>query len=118
MRLSSSAVKQILGIRFVDSAGSRTLISPLPAPEPYSTISKARPPEPQKGCPLMDDANRFRRLGIYRTPRFRIGQRIHCHVRGEVVISGTSDAPRRSEVLRSGDGQGRSLPHLRYFRGR
>jgi hypothetical protein len=26
----------------------------------------------------MDDAKRFRLLGTYRTPRFRIGQRVRC----------------------------------------
>jgi hypothetical protein len=41
----------------------------------------------------MDDADRFRLLGTYRTPRFRIGQRVRCLVRGAVVIIGLSDAP-------------------------
>jgi hypothetical protein len=40
----------------------------------------------------MDDADRFRLLGTYRTPRFRIGQRVRCHVRGE-VITGMTEAP-------------------------
>jgi hypothetical protein len=41
----------------------------------------------------MEDAERFRLLGKYRTPRFRIGQRVFCAVRGEVTISGINDAP-------------------------
>ena len=36
----------------------------------------------------MDDADRFRLLGTYRTPRFRIGQRVRCLVQGDVVIIG------------------------------
>jgi hypothetical protein len=36
----------------------------------------------------MDDADRFRLLGAYRTPRFRIGQRVRCLVQGDVVIIG------------------------------
>jgi hypothetical protein len=41
----------------------------------------------------MDDADRFRLLGTYRTHRFRIGQRVCCQVRGEVIITGMTDAP-------------------------
>jgi hypothetical protein len=41
----------------------------------------------------MEDADRFRLLGKYRTPRFRIGQRVRCLVRGEMVITGMTDAP-------------------------
>jgi hypothetical protein len=41
----------------------------------------------------MDDAERFRLLGTYRTPRFRIGQRVRCLVRGEVIITGMTHAP-------------------------
>jgi hypothetical protein len=40
----------------------------------------------------MDDAARFRLLGVYRTPRFRIGQRVRCLVRGEVLITGMTEA--------------------------
>src|SRR5262245_1094818 len=40
----------------------------------------------------MNDAERFRLLGKYRTPRFRIGQRVRCLVRGEMVITGMTDA--------------------------
>jgi hypothetical protein len=36
----------------------------------------------------MDDAERFSLLGTYRTPRFRIGQRVRCQVRGEVAAPG------------------------------
>jgi hypothetical protein len=39
-------------------------------------------------------ADRFRLLfSPYRTPRFRVGQRVCCAVRGEVVIVGLSEAP-------------------------
>jgi hypothetical protein len=41
----------------------------------------------------MNDAERFRLLGKYQTPRFRIGQRVRCQVRGEMVITGMTDAP-------------------------
>jgi len=41
----------------------------------------------------MEDATRLRLLGKYRTPRFRIGQRVSCKVRGQVVITGMTDAP-------------------------
>jgi hypothetical protein len=41
----------------------------------------------------MDDADRFRLLGTYQTPRFRIGQRVRCLVRGEVVITGMTETP-------------------------
>ncbi len=41
----------------------------------------------------MNDTERFRLLGTYRTQRFRIGQRVFCEVRGEMVITGMTDAP-------------------------
>lgn len=41
----------------------------------------------------MHDAERFRLLGKYRTPRLRIGRTVVCEVRGEMVISGMTDAP-------------------------
>jgi hypothetical protein len=41
----------------------------------------------------MEDAERFRLIGTYRTPRFRYGQRVLCEVRGEVTICGMTDAP-------------------------
>jgi hypothetical protein len=41
----------------------------------------------------MNDADRFRLLGTYRTPRCRIGQVVRCAIRGEVEIVGLSDAP-------------------------
>ena len=41
----------------------------------------------------MDDAERFRLLGTYRTPRFRYGRKVLCEVRGEVVITGLTNAP-------------------------
>lgn len=39
----------------------------------------------------MEDAERFRLIGKYRTPRFRIGQRVRCQVRGELVLTGMTD---------------------------
>jgi hypothetical protein len=44
------------------------------------------------GIPKMEDAERFRLLGKYRTPRFRIGRTVFCEVRGEMVITGMTDA--------------------------
>lgn len=42
----------------------------------------------------MRDSERFRlRFGKYRTPCFRMGQTIHCEVRGDVVVVGITDAP-------------------------
>ena len=41
----------------------------------------------------MNDAERFRLLGKYRTPRFRYGRKVVCAVRGELFITGMSDAP-------------------------
>jgi hypothetical protein len=46
----------------------------------------------REGGPTMEDADRFRLLGKYRTPRFRLGQRARCLVRGEMVITGMTDA--------------------------
>jgi hypothetical protein len=50
----------------------------------------------------MEDADRFRLLGTYRTPRFRIGQRVRCLVRGEVIITGMTDAPIPWPIGKSG----------------
>jgi hypothetical protein len=41
----------------------------------------------------VNDADHFRLLGTYRTPRFRYGNSVRCEVRGEVVIVGLSDGP-------------------------
>jgi hypothetical protein len=41
----------------------------------------------------VDDTERFRLLGTYRTPRCRIGQWVRCAVRGEVQIKAISDGP-------------------------
>jgi hypothetical protein len=41
----------------------------------------------------MEDSERFRLLGKYRTPRFRIGRTVFCEVRGEMVITAMTDAP-------------------------
>jgi hypothetical protein len=40
----------------------------------------------------VDDAERFCLLGKYRTPRFRIGKKVFCEVRGEMTITGITDA--------------------------
>jgi hypothetical protein len=56
----------------------------------------------------MDDAERFRLLGTYRTPRFRIGQRVRCLVRGGVIITGISDALLARPIAKGGRGR-RSL---------
>ena len=42
---------------------------------------------------MMKDADRFRLLGKYRTPQFHIGQRVICLVRGEMMVTGMTDAP-------------------------
>lgn len=41
----------------------------------------------------MEDAERFRLIGKYGTPRFRVGQCVRCQIRGEMVITGMTDAP-------------------------
>jgi hypothetical protein len=56
----------------------------------------------------MQDAERFRLLGKYHTPRFRIGQRVRCLVRGEIVITGMTDAPIPWPIGKRGGGR-RSL---------
>jgi hypothetical protein len=44
-------------------------------------------------CSTVDDADRFRLLGTYRTPRFRIGRTVFCEVRGAMVITGRDPKP-------------------------
>jgi hypothetical protein len=56
----------------------------------------------------MEDAERYRLLGQYRTPRFRIGLTVFCEVRGEMVITGMTDAPILWPVGR----RGRERPSL------
>jgi hypothetical protein len=53
----------------------------------------------------MEDAERFRLLGEYRTPRFRIGQRVRCAVRGEMVITSMTDTPIPWPVGKRGPGR-------------
>jgi hypothetical protein len=53
----------------------------------------------------MDDAERFRLLGKYRTPRFRIGRKVVCEVRGQVVITGMTDAPIPWPIAKGGRGR-------------
>jgi hypothetical protein len=53
----------------------------------------------------MNDAERFALLGTYRTPRFRVGQRVRCLVRGEVKITGMTDAPIPWPIGKGGRGR-------------
>jgi hypothetical protein len=53
----------------------------------------------------LEDADRFRLFGKYRTPRFRIGQRVRCQVRGEMVFTSMSDAPIPWPVGKCGPGR-------------
>jgi hypothetical protein len=53
----------------------------------------------------MEDADRFRLLGKYQTPRFRYGLKVFCEVRGEVVITGMTDAPIPWPVDKGGPGR-------------
>ena len=53
----------------------------------------------------MEDSERFRLLGKYRTPRFRIGRTVFCEVRGEMVITGMTDAPIPWPVGKKGRGR-------------
>jgi hypothetical protein len=41
----------------------------------------------------MDDADRFRPLGRYHTPRVRVGRFVRRLIRGEVEVVGLTDAP-------------------------
>src|SRR5690348_12679786 len=41
----------------------------------------------------MNDADRFRLLGSYRTPRFRYGRQVFCELRGWVTVVGLREAP-------------------------
>jgi hypothetical protein len=53
----------------------------------------------------MEDAERFRLLGKYTAPRFRNGQHVYCQVRGEMVITGITDAPIPWPIGRRGGGR-------------
>lgn len=53
----------------------------------------------------MEDAERFRLLGKYRTPRFRIDQRVLCQVRGEMIVTGITGAPIPWPIGKHGAGQ-------------
>jgi hypothetical protein len=53
----------------------------------------------------MEDAERFRLLGTYRTPRFRYGRQVLCAVRGEVTIVGLTEAPIPWPVGKGGRGR-------------
>lgn len=54
---------------------------------------------------MMEGAERFRLLGKYRTPRFPIGRWARCEVRGEVVITGMTDAPIPWPIAKRGRGR-------------
>ena len=58
------------------------------------------------------NAERFRLLGTYRTPRFRYGSKVLCEVRGEMVITDLSDAPIPWPIGR----RGRERPSLVVFK--
>src|SRR6516165_4814506 len=60
-----------------------------------------------KSALAMNDSERFRLLGKYRTPRFRYGRKVLCAVRGEVTIVGMTDAPIPWPIGKRG--RGRSL---------
>jgi hypothetical protein len=53
----------------------------------------------------MEDAERFHLLGKYRTPRFRFGFKVFCEVRGEMTITGLTDAPIPWPVGKRGRGR-------------
>jgi hypothetical protein len=53
----------------------------------------------------MEDTERFRLLGKYRTPRFRTGQKVRCQVRGKLVITGMTDAPIPWPIAKGGRGR-------------
>jgi hypothetical protein len=53
----------------------------------------------------MTDADRFKLLGTYRTPRFRVGQVVRCVARGKVVITGITKAPIPWPVAKKGKGR-------------
>jgi hypothetical protein len=59
----------------------------------------------------MTDADRFRLLfGPYRLPRFRYGGALRCELRGELVVTGLTDAPVPWPVGRRPGRGGRALP--------
>jgi hypothetical protein len=41
----------------------------------------------------VEDADRFRLLGKYRTPRVRVGRFVRCEIRGDVEVTSFTDAP-------------------------
>jgi hypothetical protein len=50
----------------------------------------------------MTDANRFKLLGTYRTPRIRVGAVLFCEVGGRpMIVTGISRAPVRWPVGRT-----------------
>jgi hypothetical protein len=53
----------------------------------------------------MTDADRFKLLGTYRMPRFRLGQMVRCAIRGQVVITGITKAPIPWPVAKKGKGR-------------
>jgi hypothetical protein len=62
----------------------------------------------REGVRTMEDVERFRLLGKYKTPRLRYGRKAFCEVRGEVTICGLSDAPIPWPIGKRGQG-GKSL---------
>jgi hypothetical protein len=53
----------------------------------------------------MNDADRFRLLGTYKTPRFRYGRQVSCDVRGWVSAVGLSAGPIPWPVGKRGRGK-------------
>jgi hypothetical protein len=53
----------------------------------------------------MNDADRFRLLGTYQTPRFRYGQTVFCELRGWVSVAGLSAGPIPWPVGKRGRGK-------------
>jgi hypothetical protein len=41
----------------------------------------------------VNDADRFRLVGTYKTPRFRYGSAVWCEVRGEITVCRITEAP-------------------------
>jgi hypothetical protein len=61
------------------------------------------------------DADRFKLLGTYHTPRFRYGRRVQCQVRGNVTIVGLTDA-RISWPVCSGVGESSGRTSLAVYK--
>ena len=65
----------------------------------------------------MNDADRFRLLGTYRTPRFRYGRQVFCELRGWVTVVGLREAPIPWPVGKLGRADTATDPAPRVFLG-